>query len=153
MPDREKDGVDLEMFSFENKDRHQKIIVSEELSNKHIARNINADPVRQYRIDGKVIKDKKVQKCDYLVLNDEKKTAYFIELKGKHLLKAKEQLEETYRRVKGSVAGYEIFYRLVYHTGTQDVDDSQMVKWRQKCGRVGKVDRVQWKQGELTENI
>ena len=39
--------------------------------------------VRQYKIDGDVISDPQIVKCDYLVLNDNdnEKAAFFIELK------------------------------------------------------------------------
>lgn len=51
----------------------QKRIVSAEKRSKHTAVNIDVQKVRQYHIDGDVIASKDVDKCDYLVLNDEKK--------------------------------------------------------------------------------
>ena len=59
-------------------DKRQKRIVSKEKRSSHTAVNETSQLVRQYLIDGDVIKDKNAIKCDYLVLNDEKKTAYFM---------------------------------------------------------------------------
>lgn len=62
----------------------QKIIVSKDSGTARIHRavNIDGDYVRHYKIDGNVISDKTVKKCDFLLLNDSKKDAYLIEVKG-----------------------------------------------------------------------
>ena len=60
----------------------QKIIVCEEKRNKYTSKNIYENKVRQYKVDGDIFeKGKEPKKCDYLVFNDDKKDAYFIELK------------------------------------------------------------------------
>lgn len=57
--------------------RKQKIIVSEENGKKHRANNRkNGYEVRQYRMDGGLVKSEKC--CDYLVLNDMKRDAILL---------------------------------------------------------------------------
>lgn len=62
----------------------QKIIVSKDSGTARIHRavNIDGDYVRHYKIDGNVISDKTVKKCDFLLLNDSKKDAYLYRSKG-----------------------------------------------------------------------
>ena len=68
-------------------------IVSKDKGNPqyHRAKNPAGDYVTHYKIDGKVIKAG--SRCDYLLLNEESRMAYLIELKGSDLVKAAEQLE------------------------------------------------------------
>ena len=56
----------------------QKLIVSVEKNSKHTACNNAMCMVRHYQIDGDVIVDKNMDKCDYIVVNeiiDEKREA------------------------------------------------------------------------------
>ncbi|MDE6963811.1 MAG: hypothetical protein K2P30_09305, partial [Lachnospiraceae bacterium] len=64
-----------------------------------------------YKIDGTVIKTG--NRCDYLLMNEQKRTAYLIELKGSDLVKAAEQLESTEKFLKKELSGYELQYRIV----------------------------------------
>jgi len=70
----------------------QKRIVSREKRNEHIAINDNDCFIRQFRIDGYIIIGD-TKKCDYLVLNDNRRTAYFIELKGSDISGAIKQID------------------------------------------------------------
>ena len=68
------------MIMLENKvshcDPHQRIIISRDGSVcTHRAENYDECAVRQYFIDGEVINDDRIEKCDKLVLNDDRKTA------------------------------------------------------------------------------
>ena len=78
-------------------EERQKIIVSRDRKSKnpvkHVANNQSGNCVRQYLLDDKTVLDENLSCCDYLVLNCDKKRAYFIELKGRHVLKAKKQIE------------------------------------------------------------
>lgn len=117
----------------------QKIIVSrdEGSSCRHRAHNKDTNLVRHYRIDGVVIINKGVKKCDYLLLNDEKKTAYLIELKGKDVLRAIEQLESTEQILADDLRGHQIYYRIVYHSNTHAIRTLDYTKFcKRKGGRV-----------------
>ncbi len=56
----------------------------------HRAKNPAGDYVTHYKIDGNVIKAG--SRCDYLLLNEESRMAYLIELKGSDLVKAAEDI-------------------------------------------------------------
>lgn len=135
-------------------DERQNLIVSKEKRSKHIAENENCQLVRQYQIDGEVIKDKDAVKCDYLVLNDEKKTAYFIELKGSKVVHAIEQIEETAKRFRPCLHGYQFYYRIVFSgSGTHSVNKAAYLRWKLKCGRVRGVDVAHMTQSQYREKI
>ena len=105
----------------------QKIIVSKDSGvgnpSQHRALNEGQDRVR-------------------LVLNDDKKRAYFIELKGRHIERAKAQIENAERLLAGDVEDYARFYRIVYKTGTQSVRSAAINTWIRRMGRAGGVWRV-----------
>ena len=135
-------------------DKRQKRIVSKEKRSSHTAVNKNGQLVRQYLIDGDVIKDKHVIKCDYLVLNDEKKTAYFIELKGSKVLHAIEQIEETAKRLRPCLLEYQFYYRIVFSGScTHGVKDDVFWKWQHKCGRARGIAVAYMKRGQYCETI
>lgn len=94
-------------------DARQKVIVSKDAgsSKLHRARNVDGNLVRHYRIDGDVITSKDVQKCDFLLLNDDKKNAYLIELKQ-------------------DLNGYQKHFRIVYSSNTHAIRSSEYVKFR-----------------------
>ena len=89
----------------------QKLIVSEECGREHRANNINRNNVRHFRVDGKIIIQRTA--CDFLLLNDTKKKAYFIELKGSDAKHGVEQLVATAKEFKNQLSGYDFFYRLI----------------------------------------
>lgn len=135
-------------------DKRQKRIVSKEKRSSHTAVNENRQLVRQYLLDGDLIKDKHVIKCDYLVLNDEKKTAYFIELKGSKVVHAIEQIEETAKRLRPCLQGYQFYYRIVFSgSGTHSVNKAAYLRWKLKCGRARGVDVAHMTQSQYREKI
>lgn len=135
-------------------DKRQKRIVSKEKRSSHTAVNKNGQLVRQYLIDGDVIKDKHVIKCDYLVLNDEKKAAYFIELKGSKVVHAIEQIEETAKRLRPCLQGYQFYYRIVFSgSGTHSVNKAAYLSWEHKCGRARGVNVAHMQQSQYREKI
>lgn len=117
----------------------QKIIVSrdEKSSCQHRANNKEENLVRHYRIDGCVVTSKNVKKCDFLLLNDEKKNAYLIELKGTNIMRAIEQLESTERMLENDLQRYQIYYRIVYRSNTHAIRTLDYTKFcKRKVGRV-----------------
>lgn len=113
-------------------ERKQKIIVSEENGRKHRANNSkNGYEVRQYHLDGGLLKNEKC--CDYLVLNDTKRNAYFIELKGRNVSDAVEQLEKGKKKVEMELRGYEMYFRIVgSKMRTHEINSTQVRKIKSK---------------------
>ena len=134
-------SIDLKNYENLCKDERQKIIVSRDENEKsvgkkceHRAINVNRSLVRQYKVDGNIFIDGK--KCDFLVLNDDKKDAYLIELKRSKLLEAVEQLESTYERIKSSIPEYQFFFRISHsETNTHTVKNQKIIRWREKHGQ------------------
>lgn len=113
--------------------KNQPIIVSEENRVKHIAHNVDRHGVRHFRLDGEVIACNNGKRCDYLLINDDKKNAYLIELKGSHIKDAVDQIEETDRILRSSLPGYTFFYRIVYRKSpTHNINSSKISRWKIK---------------------
>ena len=106
---------------------HEKVIVSSEAGKTH--RAINADgrfKVRQFKID-KMVQNQKC--CDYLVLNDSSRVAYFIELKGTDISGAIDQLENGFRIFKEELKGFTSLFRIVAkRIKTQELDTPEVRK-------------------------
>lgn len=142
--------MSIDLNNYENlcKDERQKIIVSRDDDEKsssgkkceHRALNKNQSLVRQYKIDGNIFVEGK--KCDFLVLNDDRKDAYLIELKRSKINEGIEQLESTYERIKSSLPNYQFLFRLVHAgTNTHGVISQKTIRWREKHGKTadGKI--------------
>lgn len=95
-------------------EERQAIIVSKDYGTKreHRAINVNRSNVSQYKIDGDVVRDQTIR-CDFLVMNEDKRDAYLIELKGSDIEHAINQLETTAARFKSELRAYKIKYRIV----------------------------------------
>ena len=107
--------------------------VSSENGCKHIGRNVSGHEIRQFKIDGEVIaKNADTVRCDYLLLNDEAKRAYYIELKGSDLEKAIQQIEATVLMLQDSLTGYAAYRRIIYFSGTMDIKGSAVQRWKAK---------------------
>lgn len=133
-------------------EQHQKIIVSKDSRQPRMHRAINKDGcnVSQYQIDGVVISDKS-NKCDFLVMNDDKLNAYLIELKGIDIEHAVVQLEGTANRLKSSLSGYTLKYRLVYSAAkTHALQSTQFKRFRKLHS---KSDEFKYHENILEENI
>lgn len=112
-------------------------IVSRDKKNPqyHKGNNVAKDEVTHYQIDGVVIKSG--NKCDYLLINETKKQAYLIELKGSDLVKAAEQLAATEKALKKELVDYELQYRIVANKcKTQEIHSSAyrkyQIRWKGK---------------------
>lgn len=122
------------------------VFSSSENGCRHIGNNVSRQYVRHFRVDGEVFSGPGEERCDYLLLNDEAKTSYYIELKGSDLSKAIRQIENTIRLIAPSLSGYAILRRIVYHTGSHNVRASDVMRWKAKCKAV-------IKEREYSENI
>ena len=109
-------------------EKRQKRIVSREKKKEHIAINNNNCLVRQFRVDGYIITDN-IKKCDYLLLNDDICTAYFIELKGTDIRGAIEQIEKTVEILKKDLVNYDKKLRIIY---IGQVNSGTILAWKKK---------------------
>lgn len=83
-------------------------IVSRDKGNPQYHKGINTEEafVTHYKIDDIVITSG--GRCDYLLMNEEKRIAYLIELKGSDLVKAAGQLETTEKVLRQDLADYSL---------------------------------------------
>lgn len=130
-------------------DKNAPQIVSRDKKNPqyHKGNNTSREEVTHYQIDGVVIKTG--NKCDYLLINETKKVAYLIELKGSDLVKAAQQLEATEKLLKSELSNYKLQYRIIANKcKTQEIHSSAYRKYQ-----------MQWKKnllqktGFIEENI
>lgn len=131
----------------------QKNIVSRDEGHswKHTGINKDQSKVRHFKIDGEVLPHGQVpERCDFLLVNDEKKTAYFIELKGSpsDAMKCVDQVENTEFMCRASLQGYKSFYRFVFGPG-HGVYPSEFIAWRNKKAK----GTVIAKRADITEDI
>ena len=105
--------------------------VSEENHRKHIAVNKDKDDVYHIKIDGGVIPRKCniTKRIDFLLLNETKKTAYLIELKGCHIEDSFAQLEVSHEHLQPLLSGYAINWRLVHRSRTSDLKTNKVNKY------------------------
>ncbi len=116
-------------------DIHKKVYVSAEKGRKHIAQNSDGQyEVRHYRLDGDIINNALC--CDYLLVNDSKRNAYYIELKGSDLTHAIAQVEAGEKICRDFLRGYSAFYRIVTSkTRTQELKSSKYRHFECRVGR------------------
>ena len=131
-----------------------KIIVSEEKGMKHIANNTGLCNVRQFRIDGGIIPttDTSTIRCDYLVLNDDLRNAYFIELKRSgNLPEAIDQIHTSIEMLKNELPNY-IYHGRIVGNSIHGIRDSKTIdKIRAHVKRY--KGTIQHKTRNLAENI
>lgn len=115
---------------------HQKIIVSKDQGTSRTHRADNSRKryaVRHYKLDGDIISNEKC--CDFLLLNDTVKKAYFIELKGGNIDDAIPQLEKGYNKFRSELKGYTYHFRVVSSkVRTHDVRSNKFNKFKDKWG-------------------
>lgn len=128
---------------------HAEQIVSRDKGNPQYHRGINSAKayVTHYKIDGTVIKSG--NKCDYLLINEDTKVAYLIELKGSDLTKAALQLDTTEKKLRAELSNYSLQYRIVANKcKTQEIYSSAYRKYQTRWKK-----RLVQKTGFIEENI
>lgn len=85
------------------------VFSSSENGCRHIGNNVSRQYIRHFKIDGEVFRSSGEERCDYLLVNDDAKTSYYIELKGSDLSKAIRQIENTIKLIAPSLSGYAVF--------------------------------------------
>ena len=95
--------------------------------------NFSLHKITHYRIDGVVIKAG--SKCDFLLMDEDTRIAYLIELKGSDLKKAAIQLETTEEVLKNELATYERKFRIVVSKAcTHAIESSTFKRFKKKKG-------------------
>ena len=124
---------------------NDKEIVSEEKGCKHVGINDQSHEIRQFHVDGDIIKSgTEESRCDYLVVNDTAKRAYFIELKRSHVKKATRQIDAIIPMVK-DLKGYATFCRIVYR-GHHDLTNTERIRWENKYHGRAKIGRTPFRE-------
>lgn len=128
-----------------------KTYVSSENSCTHLGNNIDLNYVEQYKVDGQVFPTGSgPERCDFLLLNEDKQTAYYIELKGTSIPKSIQQLNTSVSMLRGRHPKCDkIFYRIVYHSGSHETNSSETLRWKRAVG----ISKVIIKSRKLEENI
>lgn len=136
-------------------ERQSKIVSQDRESRnpcKHIAVNKDRSRVVQYQLDGQVFTGHE-QRCDFLVMNQDKKSAYLIELKGSNVLHTMDQVLSAENLLKEDLVGYSVFYRIIYRSRTQEVRKSRIIRWKEKEGKRNGIPVVILKEKQLEELI
>ncbi|MBQ9348793.1 MAG: hypothetical protein IJT94_15890 [Oscillibacter sp.] len=99
----------------------------------HLGRNPGREKeVRQYRPDGQLVPaGQKPKKCDFLVINDTDRRAYFIELKGSQSNIDVRQMAEAVKLCGDCLKGYRFLYRFAAGTGNGSYSKAY-VEWRDR---------------------
>lgn len=117
-------------------EKNQAIVVSRDRGAQREHRAYNPQrkfDLRHYKLDGALIKQKKC--CDNLLVNDSRKKAYFIELKGENIDDAVDQLEAGEQICKTELEGYSFFYRIVCSKAkTHKIRNNKFRRFKEKCG-------------------
>lgn len=119
---------------------------------KHIAVNKNRSRVAQYQLDGQVFTGHE-QRCDFLVMNQDKKSDYLIELKGSNVLHAMDQVLSSARLLQDDLSDCDVFYRIIYRSRTQEVRQSRIIRWKEKMGKKNGIAVVILKEKQYEEPI
>lgn len=129
---------------------NQKVIVSRDKGTSRTHQATNPEQqyiVRHYKLDGELIKNKTC--CDFVLLNDTLKNAYFIELKGGHIDDAVPQLEEGARICQPDLCGYTFYYRIVASkVRTHDVQKNSFRRFKDKHG-----SKLKYQTNFMEENL
>ncbi len=88
-------------------------------------------------------------RCDFLLLNEDVKTAYLIELKGSDLVAAAEQIEATEKILKKELCEYNLQYRIIANKcKTQEIHSSAYRRYQLRW-----KGRLKQKTGFMEEDI
>ena len=111
----------------------QAIFKSVERDCEHIGKNVNRHNIRQFKVDGDVIPlNCTEERCDYLLLNDTDKRAYYIELKGSDIDKAIRQIENSIKLLHSGIMQYTVYQRIIYRSHTHDIQKSTVLRWKKR---------------------
>ena len=127
------DIIDINTFK-PRREGNDSQFVSKESYCTHICKNPGGKFVRQFVVDGEVFpKGKPPQRCDYLILNDTDRTAYYIELKGSDIPVAIAQIDSTRSLISHSIKDYTYCCRIILHkVRSHQINDDFVIRWKRK---------------------
>ena len=137
----------------------RKTIVVKESGNKQEYRvtNDTGKEICKIKVDGCLIKD--VERCDYLILSCEDKSAFFVELKGHDLQKALSQIDSSINKLKDEIPElqeFKIYARIVLNRNpTPDINSSIEIKLKKRLKQQNGKDSgdlIKYKSQVLEEN-
>lgn len=127
-----------------------KQIVAQENKRRYILQNPSGKKICRIQIDGCVISStSKSKKCDYLIVvckseaeNQENHSEdfYFIELKGKDLIRAVEQLTETIQHFQSGISGKVLARAVVSKVAVRAIETDARVQRLRKLLKQYKGD-------------
>ena len=140
--------IDINSYRPKKEGVHQEFRSSENHCT-HIGLNHSKSYIRQYKVDGDVLKaGSGEQRCDFLLINDTKHKSYYIELKrpGSDIPKAIDQIENTIRLLHHAISEYEIFCRIIYYTRSHEIRESKALAWLKKRSGHAKISSRQYEE-------
>ncbi|MEA5551597.1 hypothetical protein VB713_11505 [Anabaena cylindrica UHCC 0172] len=111
----------------------RKTIVVKDSGNKQEYRvtNDNGKEICKIKVDGCLIKEG--ERCDYLILSCEDKSAFFVELKGHDLQKAIGQIDSSITKLMTEIKEFKIYARIVLNRNpTPDINSSMEIKLKKR---------------------
>ncbi|MFN7414725.1 MAG: hypothetical protein ACK5RT_12605 [Dolichospermum sp.] len=136
---------------------YRKTIVVRDSGNKQEYRvtNDNGKEICKIKVDGCLIKEG--ERCDYLILACEDKSAFFVELKGHDLQKAVGQIDSSLTKLITEIKEFNIYARIVLNRNpTPDINSSVEIKLRKRLKKHNGKDSgdlIKYKSKVLEENI
>lgn len=86
-------------------------------------------------------------------MNQDKKSAYLIELKGSNVLHAMDQVLSSAGLLQDDLSDCDVFYRIIYRSRTQEVRQSRIIRWKEKMGKKNGIAVVILKEKQYEEPI
>lgn len=91
-----------------------------------------------------------LKSCDYLILNDDNKKAFFIELKSSNVSEAIPQFEGAIKKLSSELLNYSFKFRIISSKcKTHEIMDSKITTFKKKYGSGALIIKTQ----EYKENI
>ena len=119
-------------FEFQHEQRAIITCMDKGSKTKYVYNNNDSNFLSKYRVDNGLIADSGV-KCDYLLLNCDKKQSYFIELKGSDINHAIDQIDRSIEILKSTLLDFAFFARIVLtRVNTTNLIDSKYRKLEKK---------------------
>jgi len=120
-----------------NCNRHP-ILTAQENKSKYVLKNPNRIEVCKIQVDDCVINSNDESKCDFLFLACETDKAFFVELKGRDLTHAIDQIDHSIDVLISQLENFAINARVVLSKAqTPDLRTSKYVKFKSKIKRLG----------------
>ncbi len=117
---------------------HNRIINASENRSKYSLNNPHQKEVCKIKVDNCLEKESSSKQCDYLFLSCNTLRAFFIELKGKDLTHAIQQLDQSIDNLSPSIEEFAINARVVLSkTQTPDLRTTKYKKFVTKVKRLG----------------